>query len=180
MLNLEVQRAASQKGNMDGKWGKTWTNCKKLQAASKLETNRICLSPSPNLMKLVSCRKVGKLHHRPKDASSSRAGQGGTDSANLLLCAKEVSQQISNNLAELKEHTVHLHQPLIMEAIWALLHFHLPDHTQTILMPFPNQNISGRKSEEHNLAEPCGCTIKPPQHTHDPRFEQDLETHVSF
>lgn len=111
MLNLEVQRAASQKGNKDGKWGKTCTNCNKLQVASKLETNRICLSSSPNLMMLVSCRKVGKLQHRPKYASSSRAGQGGTNSANLLLCAKEVSQPISNNLAELKEHTVHFHQP---------------------------------------------------------------------
>lgn len=96
---------------MDGKLGKTWKNCNKVQATSKLETNRICLSPSPNLMMWVSCGKVGKLHYRPKYASSSRAGQGGTDSAKLLLCAKEVSQQISNNLAERKEHTVHLHQP---------------------------------------------------------------------
>lgn len=111
VLNLEVQRADSQKGNMDGKLGKTWTNRNKLQAARKLETNRICLSPSPNLTMLVSCRKVGKLHHRPKYVSSLRAGQGGTDSAKLLLCAKEVSQQISNNLAEWKEHTVSLHQP---------------------------------------------------------------------
>lgn len=133
---------------MGGKLGKTWTNCNKVQAASKLETNCICLSPSPNLMMWVSCRKAGKLHYRPKYASSSRAGQGGTDSAKLLLCAKEVSQQISNNLAERKEHTVHLHQPLITEAVWALLRFHLPDHTKTLLVPFPNQSISEKKSEE--------------------------------
>lgn len=152
------KRASSQEEKMDAKWGRARTNCNKLPINGKLP---VLVS---HRFKMGWCwcpaEKVGKLHHGPKYASSSRVGRRWNSL--LVSCCPcqwgEPADKYQDVCAEIAPGASSQASgyEINMDAA--------SNCTQSISVVYPNQNIYGRKFWKYNLAEPWGCIIKPPQY----------------